>query len=173
MSITAAIGLLKFVPEIVGLFSKKHGDNADKVANTVKEIAADISGKSTADEQEAYFSANPELAHQFRLAVMADKYVDEQMRLDDVKSARTMYSGQNEQADKIANSVIRYNLIIVAVLLSLDVIAMILLQDKPTILAMIATLFGGVMQSLISERQSVIGFFFGSSLGSKMKTDKI
>ena len=37
------------------------------------------------------------------------------------------------------------------------------------IVAIVSNIFGLLINSLISERQSVVGFFFGSSLGSKLK----
>lgn len=90
-------------------------------------------------------------------------------QLQDVQSARQMYSGKNEMADKIAERVISQNHIVVALLLVMECVAFALVNDS-SVAMIIGNLIGASVAALWQERQQVIGFFFGSSLGSKLKT---
>ena len=150
-----ALSLAKLVPDIVGWVA---GDDAEKVATNVVAIAEKVTGKK---EQEAVdeLISNPTLALEFYKLLMEDR-----------NSAREVYKIHHDNSDKIANSVIRYNLWLVLFLVLADVAAYVFLASNPALLTALSTSTGFVIQSLLKERQDILGFYFGSSIGSKIKT---
>lgn len=165
------LGLVKFIPDIIGLFDSKKGAQAKKITETVGKVAESVTGK-TGQEAVSAIEQDPQLAYQFKLAVMEDSHVQEQMTLENTKSARDMYKVNPEQAAKVADNIMKYNLIIVFLLVIINVLAVIHLKDDAAILAIVSNFIGIVMMALIQERQSVVNFFFGSSMGSKNKVNK-
>ena len=171
MAIATALALVKFIPDIIGLFSHKRGSQAKIAMEAVASVAEAVTGKSGDDAVKA-ISESPELALEFKIAVMADSHISEQMQADEMKDARGAYKVHHEQADKVAESIMSKNLITIFVLVLVNIasIAVAKYFNLPgEILAIISNLIGIVIGQLLSERQSVVGFFFGSSLGSKMK----
>ena len=165
------LGLIKYVPDLIGLFDSKKGEQAKKISETVGKIAETVTGKA-GHEAVLSIEQDPALAHQFKLAVMADNHVNEQMHLDNTKSARDMYKVNPEQASKVANNIMKHNLIIVFLLVLINVASVVGLKDHAAVLAIVSNFIGIVMMALLSERQAVVNFFFGSSMGSKNKTNK-
>ena len=101
-----------------------------------------------------------------------DTYLDElELYYKDMESARLLYqnTGQ-EQADIIANNVIKYNLYIVLFMVIIQCVVILYVDGK--VAAVITGVVGTVTGALIQERNTVINFFFGSSKGSKDK-DKL
>lgn len=107
----------------------------------------------------------------YELVSAREDYLKElDMYYADLKSARDMYSSSHEQADKIADNVIKYNLFIVLFMVLVQCIVIMYVDGK--VAAVITGIVGTVTGALIQERNTVINFFFGSSKGSKDK-DKI
>ena len=105
---------------------------------------------------------------------MADSHISAQMEAEDRKSARDSYKVHHEQADKVAQSIMARNLPTIFILVIVNVTSVYAAEyfKLPTgVLAIISNLIGVVIGQLLAERQSVVGFFFGSSLGSKMKNN--
>lgn len=89
----------------------------------------------------------------------------------DVQDAREMYeSTDHEQADKIAEKIINYNLWILLVLVLIQVVVIMYVEGQ--IAAVITGVIGTITGALINERNTVVNFFFGSSKGSKDKDKK-
>lgn len=167
-----ALALAKFIPDVIGLFDSKKGAKAKEAAEAVENVAAAITGK-TGDDAVRAIEADPELAYKFKTAVMADSHISEQLQAEDLKSAREAYKIHHEQADNVAKSIMSRNLPTIFVLVLINVVSVggAKYFDLPgEVLAIISNMIGIVIGQLLNERQSVVGFFFGSSLGSKMKT---
>lgn len=172
--IGTALALARYIPDVIGLFSSKRGKQAQDAMSAVESVAEAITGK-TGVEAVSAIEADPELAYKFKVAVMADSHVSEQMQLEDRKDARESYKVHHEQADKIAAQIMNWNLPSLLALAALQIGVVIIAKKYDldvTIVAIVSNILGLVINSLISERQSVVGFFFGSSLGSKMKNGK-
>lgn len=91
--------------------------------------------------------------------------------LKDVQSARNMYSStDHDLADYVAKRVINYNLWVVLIAIIIEIISVIFIDDK-VLIAIISGAIGSATTALLQERQQVISFLFGSSRGSKEKTD--
>lgn len=89
----------------------------------------------------------------------------------DLQSAREMYQNtDHKQADKIADNVIKYNLIIVLVMVCIQVLVIMYVEGQ--VAAVITGVVGTITGALLQERNTVINFFFGSSQGSKDKDAK-
>lgn len=166
--LSAALGLIKFVPDLIGLFDSKKGEQAKKISEKVSSIAEAVTGQAGQGAIDV-LEKNPELAYKFKCEVMADSHVREQLDLDNTKSARDMYKVNPEQASKVADGIMKYNLVIVFLLVVINVIAVNHLKDDAAILAIVSNFIGIVMMALLQERQAVVNFFFGSSMGSKNK----
>lgn len=162
------IGLAKFVPDIIGLFDKRRGKDAKKAIQKVGEIAEAVTGQTGSNAEKA-IANDPNLALEFQLAVMADTHVQDQLELEDRKSARELYKINPGKAEDVAEQVMRYNLVLVFLLVVINVLAVAKLKDDAAVLAIVSNFIGIAMHALLNERQAVVGFFFGSSLGSKLK----
>jgi hypothetical protein len=91
--------------------------------------------------------------------------------LKDIQSARNMYSStDHDLADYVAKRVINYNLWVVLIAIVIEIISVIFIDDK-VLIAIISGAIGSATTALLQERQQVISFLFGSSRGSKEKTD--
>lgn len=165
----AALGLLRFVPDLIGLFDKDKS-----VVEKVAGIAKSITGAETVDQAEQALVADPALAYQFKLAVMENETVLEKLDEQSRQRASEQYSIHNEQADKIADSIMSRNLPTVFALVVINAVVVYLFThyaaNQIGQVAIISNLIGVVIGSLIQERQQVVSFFFGSSLGTKLQS---
>jgi|GEM_PF-5702606 len=156
----------EFVPDVIGWFA---GDKAEDAARDVVGIAESITGKKGEDALDA-IATDPNVALEFKRAVMADKHRKDEMALDNTKDARLMYQSSNKMADTVAQRIIDWNLPIGFFLLVLNAAFTYYMSEHAALIAGISTLIGAVVHALLKERQDVINFFFGSSMGSKMKS---
>lgn len=165
-----------FAPDIIGLFDEDKGSKAQEAAKVVTGLAESITGQK-GDAAMKALEADPKLALEFKKAVMADKYVSEEMRYKDVADARDMYKTQNKLADYVGQKIIDHNLWFVGVLAAFNVAVIlgtpVVFPESTAVVAGVAgsigTLIGGIIQQLLKERQDVVNFLFGSSMGSKIK----
>lgn len=152
----------------------KVGSFLSKVAPTVLDVVGDsIPGgkiiKSLIDNSGVELSVTQET--ELNNALKEYELQEYQMLLDDRANARAMYISKSAKADDIANSIMKWNLPMILGLVILNVVATIYL-DK-ALLAIVANVIGFVLNALITERSTLIQFFFGSSEGSKQKDVKL
>jgi hypothetical protein len=154
---------------------KKNGGNGTNVGNflrglTSKVLPTVIEAVGLGDIGKALgiINSSPDNAG------LSKKEVDEflkyyEMDLKDMASARDMYkSTDHEVADFVAKRVINFNLWVVLAALIIEVISVIYIEDK-ILIAIISGAIGSLTTALLQERQQIINFFFGSSMGSKKK----
>lgn len=173
MDPVSAIALAKTILNVTGLggwAKKKIGDKfGTKTAETIGAIAQSAM-KATSPE-----AALVELRKDPAKALMLRDRLEEREHelilagLDDVKSAREMYTEQHDMADDVARKVIRQNHILVLLLIAANC-SVALLVDESGIALALGSLISASIGALWQERQQVIGFYFGSSLGSKQKS---
>ena len=90
---------------------------------------------------------------------------------EDRAGARDMYKETDHKiADKIASSVIKWNLWVVFLAIVIEILVVIYIDDK-VLIAIITGAISSYSTSLLRERQQIITFFFGSTMGSKRKTE--
>lgn len=108
-------------------------------------------------EQKAEFKKLADETYRFEL-----NYAKEQ-----TSNARGMYPASKEMTDWIARRVMVHNIYYVAFLVVLNVALTFFIDSK--LIALVSNIIGVVIGQLLAERQTVVQFFLGSSLGSKIK----
>ena len=112
---------------------------------------------------------DPDISKEQELAI--EKAIT--LEYQDLADARDMYKTTgHEMTDHIAKNIIKLNLPTIIGLVLANVAAVMLLDGKGEVIAIVSNFIGIAIGNLFSERQSVVNFFFGSSVGSKLK-DKI
>ncbi len=152
----------------------KVGNFLSKVAPSVLDIVGDsIPGgkmiKSLLQNSNIELSVPQEA--ELNEAIRQYELEEYQMLLDDRAGARAMYISKSVKADQIAESIMKWNLPMILGLVVLNILATLYL-DK-ALLAIVANVIGFVLNALITERSTLIQFFFGSSEGSKTKDNKL
>lgn len=88
-------------------------------------------------------------------------------------TAHETYRINNDMSDRIAEQIIKFNLPVIFLLVIVNIIIVHNFKDNPTLIAIVSNIIGVAMGHLFNERQAIVNFFFGSSIGSKQKTDKM
>jgi len=167
MAIADATGLTSWIG------SKLGGDVGEKTAQAITGIAQKATGASSPEEALKWIQKDQALANEVKMKLMANEQELVKLYLEDVKSAREMYTGtDHKMADDIAKNIIKYNIWFVIILLLANVAVPIYIPDTGTV-ALISSLIGASVSYLWQERAMVMTFFFGSSKSSKDKTDKM
>tara|TARA_R110000796_G_scaffold129685_2_gene245407 strand:+ start:38 stop:541 length:504 start_codon:yes stop_codon:yes gene_type:complete len=92
-----------------------------------------------------------------------------ELDLKEMANVRDMYKNTDHSvADFVAKKVINFNLWVVLGAILIEVLSVLYINDK-VLIAIISGAVGGVVTALLQERQQIINFFFGSSMGSKNK----
>lgn len=87
--------------------------------------------------------------------------------------AHDTYIIKNDMADGIASQIISRNLPLIGLLVTVNVLLVYFLQDNASLIAIASNIIGVAIGNLFNERQAIINFFFGSSIGSKEKDNEI
>ncbi len=142
--------------------------SGNPVGTTIGKVAELLKGKAEQDEKA-----------KAALVELEAKRKDWELEVykaesNDRARATESYMAKGAMADEIARSIIKRNLVYIAVLLCFNIlfnfISTMLIEDKTIAVSIgstIATAIGTVVGSLLQERNQVVGFFFGSSLKSK------
>lgn len=167
--------IASLVPELFKLFgTEKQAQVAEEVIN----IAKKVTGIEDGDEAAKAIMANPELALQFKTAVLNQEvqlkeiaYKTEKLYVDDVQDARK-YRDAN---------VFRLGVVILcsfAAVMGVTLYGLYKLTtgtvpvDQNTFAAVVG-LVGAIIGYFAANAQQVVSYFFGSSQGSMMKSDNI
>lgn len=124
------------------------------------------------DDPESIMKAvksDPQAAVKLRELELSHKHDLEKMYFKDREGARGMYGKHNEQADRIAESVIKFNVLYVLAVALAQILAITLTDLPDAAIVVIGNVCGWIIKGLLDERMQVCGFYFGSSLGSKTK----
>lgn len=175
--ITIAMGLSQFVPQIAKWITGS--DKAEQVAQKAIDIAKSVTGKPTPEEAMASLTSNPELVLQYRTAVLAQEV---EMRKLQVEETRLFIADTGDARDKFSQND-RVFWLGVIVLVAFAILAAFSMYgcyqlltkglsgvDVGTVAA-VSAFVGSVIGYMANNAQQVISFFFGSSQGSKDKTD--
>jgi hypothetical protein len=163
--ILEALSLLTKVPKLIKSITSGNKSLAEKAIS----IAKAVTGQKDEEHAVQALKASPELALKYELALLNDKHIPDQMDLENTMDARDMYKKSNhDRADAIAERVMNLNpwLIVGLVILNVAVVKYI---EESALIAIASNFIGMAMKELMSQMQTVINFFFGSSMGSKNK----
>lgn len=83
--------------------------------------------------------------------------------------AHESYQVTHDMADTIAKQIVDRNLPIIGLLVLSNVAIVYFMQNEPNLIAIVSQIIGIAIGNLFAERQSIVNFYFGSSLGSKLK----
>jgi len=100
--------------------------------------------------------------------------VKEENRHDEANrsKAHETYQVNHGMADSVAKQIIDRNLPIIGLLVIVNVSLVYFMSDKPSLIAIASNIIGVAIANLFNERQAIVNFFFGSSIGSKIKDKK-
>ena len=164
--------LLGLAPTVV---SWVLGDKTGAAVSKITGIAQDLLGTSDAAGIERAIAADPNLALQFKMAVMqaeADARRQEfdtlQAQLADVQSARNQTVKLAE-----AGSVIAWGAPIISILITVGFFAMLYVVIRQEIPESSQTLANIMLGSLGTSFTAVVGYWVGSSAGSAQKTNAL
>lgn len=104
-----------------------------------------------------------------------NKHILELAKLENekYKTSHSTYQLKSEMADNIAKDIIKRNLPIIAVLVVVNVALVYYMKNEATLIAIASNIIGITIGNLFAERQAIVNFFFGSSIGSKEKDKRI
>tara|TARA_R110000868_G_scaffold19297_1_gene83070 strand:+ start:6869 stop:7399 length:531 start_codon:yes stop_codon:yes gene_type:complete len=170
---------MPFLPLLLGLAptvaSWLMGDKTGAAVTKITGIAQDLLGTSDAAGIERAIAADPNLALQFKMAVMqaeADARRQEfdtlQAQLADVQSARNQTVKLVE-----AGSVIAWGAPIISILITVGFFAMLYVVIRQEIPESSQTLANIMLGSLGTSFTAVVGYWVGSSAGSAQKTNAL
>jgi hypothetical protein len=169
ITISVAASLLKASGLGGWLADKLGGAIGEKAASKVIGIASAVTGLQNPEEIEAKIRADQQMADALRNKLIDNEQEIIRLQYADLASARDMYKSHNEMADQIANRVMAINLPAIVILLIANCL-IVHFVTNPAVSLAIGNIIGASVQALWQERQSIIGFFFGSSVGSKDKS---
>lgn len=145
------------------------GDKAESAAQEVADLARSVTGQNDVEKAVRQIQSDPTSQLEFLKLIEQNKTKLDELYLADTQNAREMYGKHNEQADKIAERVTRFN-IDYAILIAVAQILSITLADLPDpAVVVIGNVCGWIIKGLLDERIQVCNFYFGSSIGSKSK----
>lgn len=163
--LAAAIPVLAdLIPDAIGYFA---GDKAEKAADDLLGIASKVTGKNKDEALEA-IKADPQTALKFKIAVMEDKYRLDQMFLDDKKDARSLQKEALKQDDTFSKRFVYYFAIGWSLFAAIYMTGITFLEVSNQQQGYANTILGFLLGTAVS---AIFQFFYGSSKGSKDKTD--
>lgn len=175
--ITIAMSLAQFVPQIAKWVTGS--DKAEQVAQKAIDIAKNMTGAPTGEDALETLKTNPELVLQYRQAVLDQETEFARLALEETRTyiadtadARHTF-GQNERVFWLGVLV----LLAFAVLAAFSMYGCYQLLTKGLsgvdagTVAAVSTFVGTIIGYMAANAQQVISYFFGSSQGSKDKTD--
>ena len=174
---TIAMGLAQFVPQLAKWITGS--DKAEQVAQKAIDIARSVTGAQTGEDALEAIKANPDMVLQYRTAVLAQEV---EMRKLGIEETKVFVDDTQDARDKFSQNdrVFYLGVVVLVAFASLSAFSLVgcyqLLTkglngvDAGTVAA-VATFVGTVIGYMAANAQQVISFFFGSSQGSKDKSD--
>lgn len=148
------------------------GDKTGKAVGKVATIAQDILGTSDADQIERAVAADPNLALQFKQAVIAAAAEEKRMELEAIKAQLADVQSARNQTVELAKtgSAIAWGAPVVSVIIAVGFFVMLYLIIRREIPEGSRDLANIMLGSLGSSFTGVVAYWVGSSAGSAQKT---
>lgn len=162
--VTIALALAKAAGVDDWLKEKISGTVTGKVASKVIDLAKQVTGKNTSGEALDAINSSPRLASELKLQIVKNEHEIKMAAYEDRKDARQTYRIHPQQADKIAERVMRYNLPFIVGLVIINCVVLHFFRDDAALLAAVSNVLGMAIKSLFDERKEVTGFYFGGSM---------
>lgn len=165
LSLLPLVAKIPAVERLLGKATNKAQENS--VGMAVMDIAKEVMGVSKDSEVTA--EKVREHQHEIERQVSQQEHEIELALLSDRADARDMYAESRPTTDKIAQRVMRWNVPYVVGLVIVQILVVYFLREHGTLIAIVGNVVGFVVAQLLTERSDIIGFYFGSSEGSKAK----
>ena len=167
--------IANLVPELFKLFGT---EKQAEVATKVMDIAWSVTGINDPDEAAKAIAADPTIAHQFKTAVLNQQtaleelaFRREKMYVDDVQDARKY---RDDKVFWLGVIVLGSFMTIMGLTLwGLYALTTKQFQIDPALIAAVFGLVGSIIGYFAANAQQVVGYFFGSSSGSKQNGDAV
>lgn len=155
--ISIAFGLAKFAPTIAGWLG---GDDAEDVAKKAVDIAREVTGRDDPEEAVSALERDPNLALEYRKAVLNQKMEFEKLAVADRNSARQREIATEDWTPRVLAGIISVGFF--------GVLTFMLAHGLPdkggdALLVMLGALGAGWT--------AVVSYYFGSSSGSASKNN--
>ncbi|WP_294962617.1 hypothetical protein [Sulfurimonas sp.] len=173
---TALVGMgLGFVKDLI------MDNGEDLVKEGIKKVTGiDLSKK----KPQELTSAEIQKINDYKLDIQKLNFEELKLELDAQKEqnrheeakynkAHETYQNKGDMGDKIAEQIIKRNLPIIGILVIVNVLLVYFLKDSATLIAIASNIIGITIGNLFAERQAIVNFFFGSSIGSKDKDKQL
>lgn len=176
MPLLPILGLVaNIVPQLLSLFGRS---NEAEIASKVASIAAELTGTADIDQAAAAINADPNLALQFKNALLAQQtelanlaFAKEKLYVEDVQDARKY---RDERVFRLGVVILfTFGLSVSLVLWGAYEAMVVGVKVDAGVFAAITGFIGTLLGYVAASAQSVIGYFFGSSSGSALKTDSL
>jgi hypothetical protein len=178
------LALIGMIPSIINLFTGETS-RTDSVIDLAKK-AGEALGMENASPEDVlkHIEQNPDAVVklkelEFNAKALENehlrKQVEEADRHEEAKRnmAHETYRIKSDKQDRIAEQIISFNLPVIAVLVLVNIGLVYYMKENASLIAIASNIIGVAIGNLFNERQSIINFFFGSSMGSKEKQDKL
>lgn len=162
-------GLASLAPSIGKWIGGSDGENA---AQAVADIARKVTGQNDPQSAVDAVLKDPAAQLEFMKLLENNRTRLDELYLADRQDARKMYAEQNQQADKIADRITKWNVVYIIGLVAVNCLLVYFLEGNGAVLAAASNIIGLVIRDLLAQIQAVTGFYFGSSMGSKSKDVK-
>lgn len=159
--LSIALSIAKLTGADDWLLEKVKGN---KTAAKLLEMVAGVTGDDNPKRNLALVKESPELQSKIRMLILSNKHELQMAAYQDRADARSTYKQHPEQADKIAERIMRWNLPYIALLLLVNCVAIYFFKEHGALLAAISNVLGMAIKSLFDERKEVSGFYFGGSM---------
>ncbi|MFN4018038.1 MAG: hypothetical protein ACK4JB_22055 [Reyranella sp.] len=148
------------------------GDKTGKAVGKVTQVAQDILGTGDADQIERAVAADPNLALQFKQAVIQAAAEEKRMELDALKAQLADVASARNQTVELAKagSAIAWGAPLVSVIITVGFFVMLYLVINREIPESSQRLADILLGSLGASFVSVVSYWVGSSAGSAQKT---
>lgn len=166
--IGAATTLLRAVGLDDWIKRKFAGRPSAAAAKAIVDTAVAASGATDWRDATQRVASDLEARDRTRALLMEQEHEITKLQFADISDARAMFAKDHATADKLAAQIMTRNLIAVVVLLAGNTAAVLLVTD-PASAVTLGNVLGASIAYLWNERSQVVGFFFGSSIGSKIK----
>lgn len=176
MPLLPIIGLVaNIVPQLLSLFGR---NNEAEIASKVASIATELTGTADIDQAAAAINSDPNLALQFKSALLAQQtemanlaFAKEKLYVEDVQDARKYRDDRVFRLGVVI--LITFALSVCLVLWGGYEVMTGGVAVDPGMFAAITGFIGTLLGYVAASAQSVVNFFFGSSSGSTQNRDAL
>lgn len=166
--ITIALGLAKVAPIIYNWF--KSEDKQGDAAEAVIDIAKVVTGEEDGEDALKVINADPAMALQYQMAVLAQANELDKLYLADVQNARAMQTAALAQEDLFSKRFVYYFASIWSVFTMFYFILVTTIQLNDTGMRIADTILGVLITAVVGV---MFNFFYGSNRKSQQKDDTI